>query len=251
MSQQDLDDAIPAAKHQKSGTDSGHGASRAWKLVLSTRILSYTTESVIKSAATIFLRLDAIHRGYLSRLSAYKMAQNDEFRSAGMSLALPYVSSRFPSAVKQLLSAEQIDEGVSRLAAEISVFYAGRPLTILGVLNGSIVLVADLIRRLELPFRKVALVQASSYREASAMPALLQFDLSMLPEIGGRDVLLVDDIFDTGNTLAGLVERLRPKRGRPASARPCCCESMVGEQCRWSRTTSDLRFPTSSSSATG
>ena len=110
--------------------------------------------------------------------------------------------------MQQLLTAEQIDEGVSRLAAEISVFYAGRPLTILGVLNGSIVLVADLIRRMDFPLR-VGLVQVSSYRGPSPAPEPPQFDLSNMPDVQGRDVLLVDDIFDTGHTLAGLVERLR------------------------------------------
>ena len=51
-----------------------------------------------------------------------------------------------PSTVKQLLSEDQIRVGVERLADEVGSFYAGRPLTILGVLTGSLVLVADLIR---------------------------------------------------------------------------------------------------------
>lgn len=110
--------------------------------------------------------------------------------------------------MQQLLSSEQIDEGVSRLAAEILIFYAGRPLTILGVLNGSIVLLADLIRRLDVSLQ-VGLVQASSYRASGAEPGPLRIDLSMLPEIQGRHVLLIDDIFDTGNTLSALVEQLR------------------------------------------
>ena len=108
--------------------------------------------------------------------------------------------------MQQLLSSEQLDEAVSRLAAEILDFYAGRPLTIIGVLNGSIVLLADLIRRLDVSLQ-VGLVQASSYRGAE--PGPLRVDLSMLPEIKGRHVLLVDDIYDTGNTLSALVEQLR------------------------------------------
>jgi hypoxanthine phosphoribosyltransferase len=109
--------------------------------------------------------------------------------------------------METLLSAEQIDEGIDRLAEEISTFYANRPLTILGVLNGSIMLLADLIRRLDLPLR-IGLVQASSYRDSTQSGAL-RLDLSMLPEIRGRFVLLVDDIFDTGNTLAALVDQVR------------------------------------------
>jgi hypoxanthine phosphoribosyltransferase len=111
-------------------------------------------------------------------------------------------------AMRKLLSAEQIDEGVGRLADEILLVYAGKPLTILGVLNGSIVLLADLIRRLDISLQ-VGLVQASSYRVSGSEPGPLKIDLTMLPEIGGRHVLLVDDIFDTGNTLSALVEQLR------------------------------------------
>jgi hypoxanthine phosphoribosyltransferase len=118
--------------------------------------------------------------------------------------------------VKQLLTAEQIEEGVTRLAAEVSEFYAGKSLTVLGVLNGSIVLVADLIRRLDLPVR-VGLVQTSSYRGPAVDPGPLHIDRAMTPDIQGRNVLLVDDIFDTGNTLSTLLAEIRG--AGPASVR--------------------------------
>ncbi len=110
--------------------------------------------------------------------------------------------------VKQLLSEEQIRVGVDRLAKEISRYYAGRSLTILGVLTGSLVLVADLIRRLDLPLR-VGLIQTRSYRGSDTRPGRLEINDSMLLDIKGRDVLLVDDIFDTGRTLAALVEQIK------------------------------------------
>lgn len=118
--------------------------------------------------------------------------------------------------MKRLLTAEQIEEGVSRLAAEVVDYYQGQALTILGVLNGSIVLLADLIRRLDLPLR-VGLVQTSSYRGAATAPAPLRLELAMMPDIEGRHVLLIDDIFDTGHTLDGLIAQLRD--ARPASIR--------------------------------
>ena len=120
--------------------------------------------------------------------------------------------------MKPLLTAEQIAEGVDRLARELRLHYGQQSVTVLGVLNGSIVLLADLIRRLDLPLR-VALVQASSYRGMAEEPADLRLDLSMLPEINGRHVLLIDDIFDTGHTMARLIEQLRltgPKSIRTA-----------------------------------
>lgn len=105
------------------------------------------------------------------------------------------------TAVQQLLSEAEIHAGVARLAAEIEAFYGPhRRLTIVGVMTGSVVLLADLIRRLPRPLR-VGLVQARSYRGASTTPGALTIRGEMLPDVRDRDVLVVDDIFDTGQTL--------------------------------------------------
>jgi len=77
--------------------------------------------------------------------------------------------------VKQLLSEEQIREGVSRLAAEVARRYGGRPLTVVGVLTGSLVLLADLIRLLDLPLR-VGVIQTRSYRGAATLPGALDIE---------------------------------------------------------------------------
>src|SRR5262245_30379458 len=69
----------------------------------------------------------------------------------------PRISETF---VKVLLSETQIGEGVERMAREIKAAYAGRPLTIVGVLTGSVVLLADLIRRLDMPVR-IGVIHAS------------------------------------------------------------------------------------------
>ena len=94
------------------------------------------------------------------------------------------------------------------MAATVSDRYAGRPLTIIGVLTGSVILLADLIRRIDLPIR-VGVIQARSYRGPATRPGELEIDDSMLPDIRDRDVLLLDDIFDTGHTLAGLVHSMQ------------------------------------------
>ena len=110
--------------------------------------------------------------------------------------------------MKTLISEEQLREGIDRLATEIREHYQGRPLTIVGVLIGSVVFLADLIRRLDLPLR-LELVQARSYRGDSTRPGPLVLNLDLLSgDIRGRDVLLVDDIFDTGNTLWELVPQI-------------------------------------------
>ncbi len=110
--------------------------------------------------------------------------------------------------MKTLLNETQIAAGVEQLARDITVRYAERPLTIVGVLTGSVVLLADLIRRIDLPLR-VGVIQTRSYRGGATRPGPLAIDDSMLPDIRDREVLLVDDIFDTGHTLDGLVQSMR------------------------------------------
>ena len=107
--------------------------------------------------------------------------------------------------MKILLSEQQLGEGITRMAGEIRAHYQGKPLTIVGVLIGSLVLVADLIRRLDIPL-KIDLVQARSYK--GTRPGPLSINTDLLGNIRGRDVLLVDDIFDTGNTLNDLIPQL-------------------------------------------
>ncbi len=118
--------------------------------------------------------------------------------------------------MKVILSEQQLNEGVRRLADEISDYYEGESLTIVGVLTGSLVVLADLIRALDMPL-KVGLVQATSYRGATTTAGPLTINLDLLPEIEGRHVLIADDIFDTGNTLAALFEQFQALR--PASLR--------------------------------
>lgn len=107
--------------------------------------------------------------------------------------------------MKILLDESQLREGVQRLAAEIDDQYGGRPLTVVAVMTGSLVLFADLIRLLSMPLR-VGVVQASSYR-GGTRPGELTVDTQMLIDVQGREVLLVDDIFDTGRTLARLLDQ--------------------------------------------
>jgi hypoxanthine phosphoribosyltransferase len=110
--------------------------------------------------------------------------------------------------VRTLIHEAEIREAVGRLGRQISCDYADKPLTILGVLTGSIMLVTDLIRQIQLPLR-LGLIQASSYRGAATRPDELHINTALVPEVSDRHVLLVDDIFDTGKTMAGLLERLQ------------------------------------------
>ena len=118
-----------------------------------------------------------------------------------------------------LVSEEQIQAKVRELGARISADYAGRQLTLVSVLKGSLPFMADLMRAITVPVR-IDLMEVSSYggtsTESSGLVRILK-DLSA--SIADEEVLLVEDIIDTGLTLNYLVRYLRGKS--PASLRIC------------------------------
>jgi len=118
--------------------------------------------------------------------------------------------------VKKILDANQIREGVIQLAEQIKTIYAGRPITIVAILTGSLVLLADLIRQLEMPLR-VALIQASRLRTPDEPRQAMVISDSLLPKLKDRDVLVIDDIFDTGHTMVEVIAQLL--QHEPASVR--------------------------------
>jgi len=129
--------------------------------------------------------------------------------------------------VNVLISEDQIRERVKILGARIEADYQGKPLTIVAILTGSLILLADLIRQIGLPLR-VALLQASSYKGATTTSGALIINESFAPDVAGRDVLLLDDILDTGRTLSTLVDRLRDRGA--ASVRTAVLLRKIGRQ---------------------
>jgi len=126
-----------------------------------------------------------------------------------------------------LLSAAQIQQRVRELAVQIKQQYQDEPLTIVGVLTGCLMFLADLVRHLDLPVR-LALIQASSYRGETTRPGALQVQADLVPDLHGRHVLLLDDILDTGRTLTQLVAHLRSLQ--PASLRVAVLLRKEGRQ---------------------
>ena len=118
-----------------------------------------------------------------------------------------------------LISEEEIRAKVRELGASISADYAGRAVTLVSVLKGSLPFMADLMRAIDVPVQ-IDLMEVSSYggatTETSGLVRILK-DLSS--SIAGRDVLIVEDIIDTGLTLNYLLRYLRGKN--PASLRIC------------------------------
>ncbi len=106
-----------------------------------------------------------------------------------------------------LITEAELQERIRELGKRIEADYQGRPLTIVAILTGSLIVLADLIREIQLPLR-VALLQASSYKGATTRAGALIINEAFAPDVAGRDVLLLDDILDTGHTLGTLVHRM-------------------------------------------
>ena len=129
--------------------------------------------------------------------------------------------------MNMLLSEDEIRVRVAQIAAEVNRDFAGRPLTVVGILTGSLVFLADLIRRIEVPL-KIGLIQASSYRGETTTAGELRINDALLTDVRGRDLLLLDDILDTGHTLTRIVAHLSAKGA--ASLRTCVLLRKVGRQ---------------------
>jgi hypoxanthine phosphoribosyltransferase len=116
--------------------------------------------------------------------------------------------------MRMLWSAEEIAGRVRELGQELTERYRGKPLVVIGVLNGGVIFFADLVRQLDGDL-ELAFVRASSYRGAATTPGALVLEMNHLPELRGRHVLIVDEICDSGTTLARLKAELAPRE--PAS----------------------------------
>ncbi len=126
-------------------------------------------------------------------------------------------SQSLPS-VEVLHSAEAIASRVATLGAEITRDYSGRRLVLLSVLKGSFVFTADLSRCIDLPLR-VEFLGLRSYEDGTESTGVVQITQDLSTSIEGDDVLIVEDIVDTGLTLDYLQRQLAT-RG-PASVKVC------------------------------
>jgi hypoxanthine phosphoribosyltransferase len=113
--------------------------------------------------------------------------------------------------VVQMISAKSIAARIEDLAREIEAAFAGTDkLVVVGLLRGSFVFIADLVRELHLPV-EVDFLEASSYGNAMQSSREVRILKDLRGEIAGRDVLVVEDIVDTGHTLHHVVNLLKSK----------------------------------------
>ena len=115
------------------------------------------------------------------------------------------------------------------IAAQVSSDYRDRELTVIAVLHGSLMFVADLLRRIPLPL-KLDCVSVASYHGKAQSSSEVVFKEVTVPDIVGRDVLILDDILDSGHTLAAIRERL--DSAKPRSIRVCVLLSKKRQRAR-------------------
>ena len=117
---------------------------------------------------------------------------------------------------KILLSEEQIRERIDQLGEELTRDYAGKNPIIVGVLKGVVIFYADMIRKIRVPCQ-MDFMWVSSYQGTESRELIVQKDLSQ--DIEGRHVLILEDIFDTGNSLQFVCQHLKTRN--PASVKIC------------------------------
>ncbi len=111
-----------------------------------------------------------------------------------------------PGIERILFSEEQIRRRIQEVAAEISAHYQGRELKLIGVLKGSVFFLTELARHIEVPF-KIDFLAISSFSPKAA-PGVVRIAKDLDDSIEGEDVLLIEDIVDTGLTLRYLLQTL-------------------------------------------
>lgn len=118
-----------------------------------------------------------------------------------------------------LFTRAQLTARIKELAAQINRDYQGKDPVVIGILRGSFIFMADLVRELDLPNMTLDFMSVSSYGSGTVSSGLVNIKLDTSESITGRDVIIVEDILDTGNTLSRLVAELGKRD--PASIKLC------------------------------
>ncbi len=119
---------------------------------------------------------------------------------------------------KVLLSEEEIAEIVARLGREITEDYRGKNLLVVSVLKGSVMIMADLLRQIKIPCR-IDFMSVSSYGSGTVSSGTVKIIKDLDINLEGYDILIVEDILDSGMTLSNLKEILLTRK--PASVKIC------------------------------
>ena len=117
-----------------------------------------------------------------------------------------------------LFDGAAIHKRLDEMAAQITADYSDRELTVIAILTGSLMFMSDLLRRIPLPL-KLDCLSVASYHGKTQTSGEVVFTQLAVPEVAGRDVLILDDVLDSGHTLASV--RKRVETAMPRSIRVC------------------------------
>jgi hypoxanthine phosphoribosyltransferase len=137
------------------------------------------------------------------------------------------VSQPPPAIGEVLISEEQLQGRVSEIAAQVSEDYAGRDLLVIGVLKGAVFFIADLVRQLQVPC-ELDFMAVSSHGSSTHSSGVVRIQKDLDVPIAGRDVLLVEDVIDSGLTLSYLLKNLTSRA--PASLEICTLLAKPGHK---------------------
>jgi hypoxanthine phosphoribosyltransferase len=121
--------------------------------------------------------------------------------------------------IKEHISQEKIAARVRELGAQISADYRGRELVLVGVLKGSFIFLADLMRAIDKHDLRLEFLGVQSYGDETKSSGVVQITFDLTKPIEGKDVLVVEDIVDTGLTMEYIVANLQTRK--PASVKLC------------------------------
>lgn len=115
--------------------------------------------------------------------------------------------------VKKMISEEQIEKIIDRMAAQINEDFAGQDLLVIGILKGASIFMADLIRKIKLPL-EIDYMAVSSYGSSTRSSGVVRILKDLEADIEGKSLLIVEDIVDTGLTLSYLKNNLMSRKAK-------------------------------------
>jgi hypoxanthine phosphoribosyltransferase len=119
---------------------------------------------------------------------------------------------------RTLIDTQTLDEGIARLASEVDRDQQGRPALLVGILKGSVFFLCDLAKRLKSPV-SLDFLQVSSYGSETRSSGNVRLVRDLTTDVAGKEVIIVEDIVDTGRTLAKIIEILGTRK--PKSVKIC------------------------------
>ena len=121
--------------------------------------------------------------------------------------------------IEKIISEAEIKTRVKELGEEITKAYEGKEVTVVGILRGASLFMADLVREIKLPSVKIDFLSCSSYGNSTTSSGEVKIEKDLSETVGGKNILIVEDIVDSGRTISYIMNYLKDRKA--ASVRLC------------------------------